>query len=93
MEGDLVINTGKLREQAEYYNAEMRRAEQLAEELRRAERLSPENSAVFRKLIREAQTLSGYYAKMAQAAADLSEAMEKTSFQIREQFEENIYGN
>ena len=92
MQGDFVVNTIKMREQADFYLAEKQLSDQLLEELRRAEHLSPADSEEYQDLEKEVQELSVFYSRMSAATKQISEDVEKASLKIREKFEENVYG-
>ena len=91
MQGDFVVKTQKLRDQANYYTTERQYADQLIQYLRRAQTLSPAKSAAYQELIKKADKLSTYYSNMSSSTKTICDEVEAASREIRKLFEDNTY--
>ena len=92
MQGDLIIDTRILREQADIFMAESRLADRLSGQIRHAERLSYGAGNAYQELLSETGKMSSFYARLSSATKTICEDAEKASSDIREDLEENIYG-
>lgn len=91
MDGELFLDTVRLRDHAADIQQQQRTAQQLYDQLERAKRLAyPHGQSQFNQLLNDIQALVDYFSAMSHAMDNLSGSAEQISLRISRMLQDNL---